>query len=71
MTQTQEIKKYLDSGKSITALEALNRFKCFRLSARINDLKNQGVKISKEWIKTNSGKSVASYSLAGSVLSEN
>lgn len=29
-------------GNSVTALEALQEFECFRLASRINDLKNDG-----------------------------
>jgi len=63
-TQNQKIREHLESGKSITALDALKIFQCFRLASRINDLKIQGMNISKEWVKVKSGKSVISYSLA-------
>ncbi|MCE7856899.1 MAG: hypothetical protein DYG97_10195 [Ignavibacteria bacterium CHB3] len=42
MSQKQAILEYLLSGKSITPLEALDLFKCFRLGARIWDLKKEG-----------------------------
>jgi len=38
MSQNIEILKYLQAGNSITPLEALHLFGCFRLSARIHDL---------------------------------
>jgi hypothetical protein len=50
-SQTTEILKYLQSGKSITPIEALNLFHCFRLGARISDLRNKGYIISTEMIK--------------------
>ena len=44
-TQNKLIAQHLASGRSITALEALHRFGCFRLSARIWDLRNKGMAI--------------------------
>ena len=45
-------------------MEALNRFQCFRLASRINDLRNRGLRIVTEKILTATGKRVASYKLA-------
>ena len=42
MSQNQKILDYLLSGKSLTPISALNKFGCFRLSARINDLRKKG-----------------------------
>jgi len=44
-TQNKLIAQHLESGHTITALEALHRFGCFRLSARIWDLKRRGLDI--------------------------
>lgn len=41
MSQEDEILKHLRSGRSITPLEALSRYDCLRLAARINDLRAQ------------------------------
>ena len=38
-TQKQQIQDHLNKGKSITPLQALNKFGCFRLAARINELR--------------------------------
>ena len=38
-SQNEAIREYLEAGHSITPLEALNKFGCFRLGARIADLK--------------------------------
>ena len=38
MTQTEQILEYLKQGHSITPIEALNAFGCFRLGARIWNL---------------------------------
>jgi hypothetical protein len=45
MTQKDKIKAHLESGKSITPLEALNLFGCFRLASRISELKREGMDI--------------------------
>lgn len=44
-SQKEQIKKYLIAGNEITPIEALNRFGCFRLGARIYDLKREGMDI--------------------------
>ena len=62
MTQNQQIKSYLEKGKSITPIQALNKFGCFRLAARISDLKNDGLNIATK-IVTKDGKTFASYRL--------
>lgn len=40
-SQNAQILKHLESGKSITALEALELFGCMRLGARIYDLRKK------------------------------
>jgi len=60
MTQTEQIKNYLEQGDSITPLKALNLFGCFRLGARIYDLKQSGMKIKTEII-TKNNKRFAKY----------
>jgi hypothetical protein len=61
-TQNEQIKAYLTKGKSITPLDALNKFGCFRLAARIANLRNEGLNIATK-IVTKKGKSYASYTL--------
>ena len=62
-SQNKQIKAWLESGKSITPLDALNLFGSFRLGARIFDLKNDyGMNIKTEMIEVN-GKRFARYSL--------
>lgn len=63
LTQNQQILDYLKSGKKITPLTALKKFGCFRLSARIWDLRSQGYPISKKSLTTPQGKTVAEYYL--------
>ena len=62
MTQNQQIKTYLEKGKSITPIDALNKFGCFRLAARINELRKDGLNIATK-IVTKEGKTYASYKL--------
>jgi len=61
-SQTKLIRQHLEEGHSITALMALNMFDCFRLAARISDLRQQGLDIITRKI-TQGGKCFASYEL--------
>lgn len=58
--QNTLIRNYLENGNSITPLDALKLFGCFRLSARIHDLRSQGMVIQRNMITSN-GKTFASY----------
>jgi hypothetical protein len=62
-TQADRIAALLEKGKSITPLQALNQFGCFRLGARINDLRNAGYRIKTDKVKTNTGATIAKYKL--------
>lgn len=62
-SQKSQILAYLLTGKSLTQMEALHMFGCFRLASRINDLRNDGWGILTESIKLNSGKIVGCYRL--------
>lgn len=62
-TQTAQILARLKTGRSITPLEALHDFQCFRLGARIFDLKQDGHNIVSELVEVAPGKRVASYTL--------
>jgi len=44
-TQNKRIEAYLMSGRTLTPLDALHEFNCFRLSARIWDLRRRGLDI--------------------------
>lgn len=61
-SQLAKILTRLEKGKSITPLEALEKFGCFRLSARIGQLRDMGYHIITDTVRKN-GKSFASYSL--------
>jgi len=62
-TQAGKILAYLQAGNRLTALEALQQFGCFRLAARIHELRNQGWQIAERMVETSSGKRVAEYYL--------
>ena len=62
MSQKLQILSHLKSGKTITPIEALNLFGCFRLGARINDLRNEGYEITTTLIQQGE-KRFAEYSL--------
>lgn len=66
-SQVKDILKDLERGDEITPLDALSRYGCMRLGARIYDLKHMGYEIRTEFrtVKTrNGGKArVAVYSL--------
>jgi len=63
MSQNKQIADYLNKGKKLTTLDALIKFGCFRLASRINDLRNDGMKISTKIIKLENKKQIAQYSL--------
>lgn len=61
-SQNALIKGWLLNGHSLTTLDALNMFGCFRLSARIANLKEEGMNIITEMVEVND-KRIAKYSL--------
>lgn len=62
ITQLEMILADLKKGFKITPLQALTDYGCFRLGARIHDLKRQGYQIDTE-MKTIQGKRFAEYRL--------
>lgn len=67
-SQNARIAAWLESGHTITSLEALPRFGCLRLASRICDLRDRGMDIKAEKIITLSGKRVTMYSLNKKIL---
>jgi hypothetical protein len=61
-SQTALIKGWLLNGYSITQLDALNMFGCFRLAARISDIREQGLDIITDMVTIND-KRIAKYYL--------
>ena len=62
-SQTALILAHLSQGKAITPLEALAKFGCLRLSARIWDLRDKGYDIKTRIVTTSTNKNVAEYYL--------
>jgi hypothetical protein len=60
-SQNALIKGWLLNGYSLTQLEALNQFGCFRLAARIADIRDQGFYIVTDMVTLENGKRVARY----------
>jgi hypothetical protein len=63
MSQKDAIREYLESGKALTPIDALNMFGCFRLGARIHDLREEGLNIEMELVKGKYEARFAKYSL--------
>ena len=53
-SQNKKIRKHLESGSKLTPIDALYQFGCFRLGARIYDLKREGMLIESEMIEVTS-----------------
>lgn len=64
MTQKKDILNHLIEKGTITPIEALELYGCFRLGARIADLKAEGIQIRTDIVAKN-GKRFAQYSLEG------
>ena len=60
-TQAGRILEHLRAGNRLTALEALELFQCFRLAARIHELRAQHWAIQERTVETRGGKRVAEY----------
>lgn len=62
-SQNQKILKHLSSGKSLSPLQALGLFGCYRLAGRIYDLKRAGHHIETIIKSDDQGRTYASYVL--------
>ena len=60
-SQNALIKGWLLNGYTITQLEALNQVGCFRLAARIADLRDKGLNVVTDMVTLDNGKRVARY----------
>ena len=63
MSQTTDILKALKRGRKMSAIKALSEFGCFRLAARIDELKSQGYNIVSRMVKSSNDKRFAEYRL--------
>ena len=62
-SQTEAIREALERGEKLTPLDALNRFGCLRLGARVWDLRDSGMNIVSRMVGVGHRKKVAEYSL--------
>tara|TARA_R100000734_G_C3316464_1_gene108969 strand:+ start:1983 stop:2192 length:210 start_codon:yes stop_codon:yes gene_type:complete len=62
-SQEDQIYLHLKKYGKIDAMEALKKYNCFRLSARIFDLKQQNINIETDHVTLKNGKRVAQYKL--------
>ena len=62
-SQSVAILNYLQSGGSLSPIEALNKFNCFRLAARIGALRKEGHDIQTEIVTEENCKKFAVYFL--------
>ena len=62
-TQKDKVKEYLQSGKSITPIDALEMFGCFRLGAHIFTLREEGMPIKTEFVTNRYKTKFAKYTL--------
>lgn len=62
-SQVDQIREALLRGEELTPIEALRRFGCLRLAARVSDLRRDGLQIESETVEAN-GKRFARYRLA-------
>jgi len=63
-TQSQLILAHLKGGHCVDGMTALNRFQCWRLAARIAELRAAGNRIECRLVKTRTGKRIGVYRLA-------
>ena len=61
-SQEKQIIEYLQSGRSLTAYQALVKFGCFRLASRVHRLKTRdGYEIKSDWVTTPGEKQIKRY----------
>ncbi len=63
LSHNDQIRSYLESGKTLTAMDALNNFGCWNLKGRIHELRQSGMNIKTDMITTATGKRIGKYSL--------
>lgn len=68
-THKRLIREHLLNGGSITALEALREYGCYRLASRISDLRQEGMQKSKrQWKRVSVRLQVSPLGLPGTHL---
>lgn len=61
--QHKQVLGFLRLHGSITPLDAIRHLKCYRLGARIHELKRDGIRITSELIKSKNDKHFSKYTL--------
>ena len=64
---TYQIREYLMRGGTLTQIDAISKFGCFRLAARIYDIRKAGLEIHKIMVKTDRRRMFAKYYLSASI----
>jgi len=59
---SHKLRTWLEKGRTITQLEALDKWGCMRLGARVEELRKEGMDILTTMVSRN-GKRFAKYSL--------
>lgn len=62
-SQNAKIRAWLEACNTLTQLQALKLFGCFRLASRIHDLRDRGLNIIKQMVTGDNGKRYAQYQL--------
>lgn len=62
-SQREQIREHLKAGKTLTPLQALELFGCFRLSGRVLELRQEGLPIETTIRETEGGARIAEYKL--------
>lgn len=63
MSQNQKILSHLETGRVISPLKALGLYGCYRLAARIGDLRRSGHNIETMIVADGTGRNYAQYRL--------
>jgi hypothetical protein len=63
-TQTYQIREHLMRGGTITQIDAIAKFGCFRLAARIHDLRRTGLDVHRIMIRVDQDRMFAKYYLS-------
>ena len=66
-SQRERIREFLLAGNLLNPRDAQERFGCWRLGARIWELREEGLPIRTLTVKTRSGKHFAAYALSSTL----
>jgi hypothetical protein len=64
---TYQIREHLMRGGTLTQIDAIAKFGCFRLAARIYDIRKTGLEIHRIMVKTDQRRVFAKYYLSASI----